>query len=53
MYYKIRSIKLDDNAEVCWRARRCETFVTHQELRLGGMYFLRPDKLYIVEGILA
>ncbi len=46
--YRIRRIELDNLAEICWRSKRCEIFVTDQELRLGGLYQLRGGRLYIV-----
>ena len=49
MVYRVRRIKLDDMAEVCWRAKRCETYLTLQDLRIGGIYQLHSGKLYVVE----
>ncbi|MFU2441912.1 MAG: hypothetical protein ACM671_01905 [Clostridiales bacterium] len=49
MVYRIRRIKLDNAAEICWRAKRCETYLTMQDLRIGGIYFLRSGRLYVVE----
>ena len=46
--YHMRRIGLDNLAEICWRSKRCEIFVTDQELRLGGLYQLRGGRLYIV-----
>lgn len=48
MIYRIRRIELDNMAEICWRSKRCETFVTDQDLRLGGIYQLRSGRLYVV-----
>lgn len=48
MIYRIRRIELDNMAEICWRSKRCETFVTDQELKLGGIYQLRSGRLYAV-----
>lgn len=49
MFYRIRRIELDNTAEICWRAKRSEIFVTSQDLRTGGIYQLRTGKLYVVE----
>ena len=49
MVYRIRRIKLDNMAEICWRAKRCETYLTMQDLHIGGIYFLRSGRLYVVE----
>ena len=49
MVYRVRRIKLDNIAEICWRAKRCETYLTMQDLRIGGIYFLRSGRLYVVE----
>lgn len=49
MVYRVRRIKLDNMAEVCWRAKRCETYLTLQDLRIGGIYQLHNGKLYVVE----
>ena len=38
MVYRIRRIKLDNAAEICWRAKRCETYLTMQDLRSGRLY---------------
>ena len=51
MVYKIRRVKLDDYGNVIVVGKRCSTFITPQELRLGGLYFLRPHQLYRVERI--
>ena len=49
MVYRIRRIKLDNMAEIRWRAKRCETYLTLQNLHIGGIYQLHGGKLYIVE----
>ena len=49
MVYRIRRIKLDNMAEICWRAERCETYLTLQNLHIGGIYQLHGGKLYVVE----
>lgn len=49
MFYRIRRIELNNTAEICWRAKRSEIFVTSQDLRTGGIYQLRAGKLYVVE----
>ena len=49
MVYRIRRIELDNAAEICWRSKRCELFVTDQKLREGGIYQLRSGRLYVVE----
>ena len=49
MLYKVRRIKLDNMAEICWRAKRCETYLTLQNLHIGGIYQLHGGKLYVVE----
>ena len=45
MVYRIRRIKLDNMAEICWRAKRCETYLTLQNLHIGGIYQLHGGKL--------
>lgn len=49
MVYRVRRIKLDNIAEICWRAKRCETYLTMQDLHIGGIYQLHGGKLYVVE----
>ena len=49
MIYKIRLVWLNNSGEVCRAGKRMEQFITPQELRVGGLYFLRPGKLYRVE----
>ena len=49
MVYRIRRIKLDNMAEICWHAERCETYLTLQNLHIGGIYQLHGSKLYVVE----
>lgn len=51
MVYKIRLIRLDNSAEICCEGKRTETLIWPAVLRVGGMYFLRPGKLYRVEGV--
>ena len=43
MIYRIRRIKLDNAAEICWRAKRCETYLTMQDLRIGGIAVITGD----------
>lgn len=49
MTYKIRRVKLDGFGNVIVVGKRCSTYVTPQQLNLGGLYFLRPGQLYRVE----
>ncbi|MGM9593145.1 MAG: hypothetical protein ACI3U8_02210 [Candidatus Onthomonas sp.] len=52
MVYKIRLIRLDNSAQICFEGKRAETIIWPRELNVGGMYFLRPGKLYRVEGVI-
>lgn len=49
MVYRVRRIKLDNAANICWRSKRCETYLTMQDLRVGGIYSLHSGRLYVVE----
>ena len=49
MVYKIRRVFLNNSGEVSRAGKRAETFITPAALNLGGLYFLRPGKLYRVE----
>lgn len=52
MVYKIRLVHLDNMGLVCRPAKRTEQYTTPDSLRLGGLYFLRPGRLYRVEALL-
>ena len=47
MIYKIVRCILKDNGEII-EGKRKETFVYPTALEKGGLYFLRPNKLYRV-----
>ena len=49
MYYKIREVRLNNTAEICWESKRTDSIVTPARLRVGGLYFLRGRRLYRVE----
>lgn len=52
MMYKIRRIRLDNDGEICFVGKRAETINWPGELHVGGLYFLRPGKMYRVEAVL-
>lgn len=51
MVYKVRRVKLDNYGNVIVVGKRCQTYITPQELNLGGLYFLRHNQLFRVERI--
>ena len=52
MLYKVRPARIDNDGDVI-EGNRTQLFQTPQRLNIGGLYFLRPGKLYrVVEQIL-
>ena len=52
MLYKIRRARIINNGNVV-EGKRTQYYQTPQQLTVGGLYFLRPGKLYrVVEQIL-
>ncbi|WP_312613232.1 hypothetical protein [Oscillibacter sp.] len=49
MTYRIRRVSLNNNGEITNPAKRTEIFSTTQYLHVGGLYTLRPGKLYRIE----
>ena len=47
MKYKIRLANIQDDGNII-EGKRTETIVWPSELRVGGLYALRPNKLYRV-----
>lgn len=47
MLYKVVTVAMDNNGEIR-EGRRKQSIVFPAELRIGGLYFLRPGKLYKV-----
>ena len=47
MVYKIRRAWLKNDASVV-EGKRAQTFCTPQRLNVGGLYFLRKERLYRV-----
>lgn len=48
MVYKVIRVELTNDAEVVTVGKRATTFQTPHQLNIGGLYFLRPHKLYRV-----
>ena len=52
MLYRVKSARILDDGNVV-EGKRTQYFQTPQQLTVGGLYFLRPGKLYqVVEQIL-
>lgn len=49
MTYRIRPVSIDDQGNVV-PGKRTQSIVWPVKLRIGGLYFFRPGKLYRVEG---
>lgn len=47
MLYKVVTVAMDNNGEIR-EGRRKQNIIFPAELRIGGLYFLRPGKLYKV-----
>lgn len=47
MVYIVKKVVLNNNATVT-EGKRLQTIVYPHELEIGGLYFLRPGKLYRV-----
>lgn len=47
MQYKVVTVTMDNMGEIK-EGRRKQTIVFPAELQIGGLYFLRPGKLYKV-----
>lgn len=47
MKYKVVTVKMDNMGEIK-EGRRKQTIMFPAELQIGGLYFLRPGKLYRV-----
>lgn len=50
MIYIVRSVKIVNDGTVK-EARRRQRIIWPTNLNIGGMYFLRPNKLCRVEGV--
>lgn len=50
MVYKIRRVEIDNAGNIVNERKRCEEYITSTEYRIGALVFLRPGKLYRVEG---
>lgn len=48
MTYKIRPVRMDNAGNII-PGKRKQSYITPQQLRIGGLYFLRPGRLYRVE----
>lgn len=51
MFYKCVTVKMANNGEII-EGKRKQTIPFPSKLQIGGMYFLRPGKLYRVVGIM-
>ena len=52
MLYRVKSARILEDGNVV-EGKRCQLYQTPQELKVGGLYFLRPGKLYrVVELVL-
>lgn len=51
MLYKIRRARIINNGNVV-EGKRTQYYQTPQQLTVGGLYFLRPGKLYRVVELL-
>ena len=52
MVYRIRHVRLTNDAEVVVVGKRCIKYITPQTLNVGGLYFLKAtakQRLYRVE----
>lgn len=50
MIYRIRRVEIDNAGNIENERKRCEIFSTPAEYRIGALAFLRPGKLYRIEG---
>ena len=50
MIYRIRRVEIDGAGNIVNERKRCETFVSSAEYRLGALVFLKQGKLYRIEG---
>lgn len=50
MFYKCVTVKMANNGKIV-EGKRKQTIPFPSMLQIGGMYFLRPGKLYRVVGI--
>ena len=50
MIYRIRRVEMDNAGNIVNERKRCETFVSAAEYKLGALVFLKHGKLYRIEG---
>jgi hypothetical protein len=51
--YRIRRVQLDNDANVRIVGKRCGIYSTPEQLNVGGMYFLKKDKLFRIEALVS
>lgn len=51
MMYRIRRVEIDNAGNIVNERKRCETFVSATEYKLGALVFLKQGKLYRIEEV--